>query len=105
MGRLVRFRESDAILNKYVESLLICTENPHILHVTAFFRSAKQGTDGYIAGKGQAVELARKNPPPRRAPGNTTSTVLMNCARPTPDSFFGDIPDVGSGKAAARADE
>ncbi len=29
--------------------------------------------------------------------------VLMNCVRPTPDSLFGDVPDLDSGKAAEIA--
>ncbi len=29
--------------------------------------------------------------------------VLMNCVKPTPDSLFGDVPDLDSGKAAEIA--
>ncbi len=31
--------------------------------------------------------------------------VLMNCARPTPDSLFGDVPDLDSKKAPEIAME
>ncbi len=55
------------------------------------------------ASKRQALELAQPHPLPGRAPGNTSSTVLMNCVRTTPDSLFGGVPDIDSRKAAEIA--
>ncbi len=42
-GRLVKLKESNAILNKYVESLLKYTEKPYLVPVTPFFPDPRSG--------------------------------------------------------------
>ncbi len=42
-GRLVKLKESNAILNNYVESLLKYTEKPYLVPVTSFFPDPRSG--------------------------------------------------------------
>ncbi len=42
-GRLVKLKESNVILNKYVESLLKYTEKPYLVPVTSFFSDPRSG--------------------------------------------------------------
>ncbi len=60
-------------------------------------RGPRTNSGRHDASKRQAVELARTHPPPGRH--RVRRRVLMNCVRPTPDSLFGNFPDLGGRNA------